>query len=161
MSARLLRIGDVAKAAGVSVDTVRHYERIGVLRRAPRTSAGYRVYQEEAIERVRLVRSAVQFGFSLNELAGFLRARDNGSPPCRAVRAAADQIMARVEAQIAELLDAREWMRTTLREWDRRLARTAPGEAAKLLEALPRSTGVHSEGRRPATKITKVRRSRR
>ncbi len=157
MSARLLRIGDVAKAAGVSVDTVRHYERIGVLRRAPRTSSGYRVYQAEAIERVRLVRSAVQFGFSLNELAVFLRARDNGSPPCRAVRAAADQIMARVEAQIAELLDTREWMRTTLREWDHRLAGAAPGEPAKLLEGLPRSTAIQSHGRRLVTNAGRSR----
>jgi len=138
MSARSLRIGAVAKAAGVSVDTVRHYERIGVLRRAPRTDSGYRVFQEDAIERVRLVRSAVQFGFSLNELAAFLRARDNGSPPCRAVRAAADQMMARVEAQIAGLLDTREWIRATLRQWDERLAKTPPGRPAKLLEHLSR-----------------------
>jgi DNA-binding transcriptional MerR regulator len=137
MNQRPLRIGDVARAAGVSVDTVRHYERIGVLRPPPRTGSGYRVYPQDAIDRVRLVRGAVQFGFSLRELTTFLRARDMGAPPCRAVRAAAQQIMERVEAQIAELMDTRTWMRTTLDEWDRRLARTRPGAPAHLLEDLP------------------------
>lgn len=138
MSQKPLRIGEVARAAGVSVDTVRHYERIGVLRAAPRTDAGYRLYSRDSINRVQLVRSAVQFGFSLKELALFLGARDKGAPPCRLVRAAAQQIMDRVEAQIAELLETREWMRTTLREWDQRLARTRPGDPARLLEDLPR-----------------------
>ncbi len=137
MSPKALRIGQVAKAAGVSVDTVRHYERIGALRAAPRSEAGYRLYSPESIDRVRLVRSAVQFGFSLKELAMFLGARDKGSPPCRAVRAAAQEIMDRVETQIAELLETREWMRATLGEWDQRLARTAPGTPARLLEDLP------------------------
>jgi DNA-binding transcriptional MerR regulator len=136
MGQKPLRIGEVARACGVSVDTVRHYERIGVLRTPPRTEAGYRLYSEDAIDRVRLVRGAVQFGFSLSELATFLRARDKGSPPCRAVRAAAQQIMARIEAQIADLLETRDWMRTTLREWDRRLAQTAPGTPARLLDHL-------------------------
>ena len=137
MDQRPLRIGDVARAAGVSVDTVRHYEQIGVLRPAPRTAAGYRTYSQDAIDRVRLVRRAVQFGFSLAELATFLRARDRGATPCRAVRAAAQQIMDRVDMQIADLLETREWMRTTLHEWDQRLARTPPGTAARLLDHLP------------------------
>jgi len=137
MDQRGLRIGAVARAAGVSVDTIRHYERIGVLRTAPRTSAGYRLYSQDAIDRVRLVRSAVQFGFSLTELATFLRARDKGAPPCRAVRVAAQRIMDRVESQIAELLETREWVRTTLHEWDQRLARTRPGTPARLLDHLP------------------------
>ena len=138
MNQRPLRIGQVARAAGVSVDTVRHYERIGVLRPAPRTDAGYRVYSQDAIGRVRLVRSAVQFGFSLTELVAFLHARDSGAAPCRAVRAAAQQIMDRVEVQIAELLETRARMRTTLHEWDQRLARTRPGTPARLLDHLPR-----------------------
>jgi DNA-binding transcriptional MerR regulator len=136
MNTRLLRIGEVAKAAGISVDTVRHYERIGVLRRAPRTESGYRVYQPDAIDRVRLVRAAVQFGFSLNELARFMRARDTGAPPCRAVRAAAQQIVERIELQIAELTETRTWIRAVLQQWDERLAQARPGEAARLLEAL-------------------------
>lgn len=138
MTTPSLRIGDVARTAGVSVDTVRHYERIGVLRRAPRTMSGYRVFGPEAIDRVRLVRTAVQFGFSLDELATFLRARDKGSPPCRAVRAAAQAIIDRVESQIADLIETRRWMRTTLREWDERLAAAPPGTPARLLEHLPR-----------------------
>lgn len=138
MTRNTLRIGQVARAAGVSVDTVRHYERIGVLKAAPRSDAGYRLYSHESIDRVRLVRSAVQFGFSLKELATFLGARDRGTPPCRTVRAAAQQILDRVETQIAELIETREWMRARLAEWDQRLARTRPGTPARLLDDLPR-----------------------
>jgi MerR family Zn(II)-responsive transcriptional regulator of zntA len=136
MDQRPLRIGEVARAASVSVDTVRHYERIGVLRPAPRTDAGYRMYSPDSIDRVRLVRRALQFGFSLTELATFLRARDKGGAPCRAVRAAAQHIMERVDSQIAELLETREWMRTTLHEWDQRLAGTPSGTPARLLDHL-------------------------
>ena len=68
------RIGVLAQQTGVSVDTIRHYERLGLLPKAARTNAGYRQYPPSAVERVRLVRHALPFGFSLRELAGFLGA---------------------------------------------------------------------------------------
>ena len=60
-----LRSGCLAKAAGVSPDTIRHYERIGVLPRASRTEAGYRVYPASAVERVLVVQRALRIGFTL------------------------------------------------------------------------------------------------
>lgn len=60
-----LRIGQVAARTGVSVHTIRYYERIGVLPKPARTNAGYRQYSESSVLRIRLVRNAVQFGFSL------------------------------------------------------------------------------------------------
>jgi DNA-binding transcriptional MerR regulator len=137
MADTVLRIGDVAKAAGVSPDTIRHYERTGVIPRASRSEAGYRLYSPDALARVLLVRNGLQFGFSLRELAGFLKARENGAAPCRQVRATAEAILTRVELRIGELEHARTAIRDTLRQWDARLAAAGDRSPALLLEALP------------------------
>jgi len=82
---RGLRSGSLAKATGVSPDTIRHYERIGVLAKAARTESGYRVYPEGAVERVLVVQKALRIGFTLAELADVLKARDAGRVPCARV----------------------------------------------------------------------------
>jgi DNA-binding transcriptional MerR regulator len=156
MGTRLLRIGEVANACAVSVDTVRHYERLGLLPNVVRTSSNQRRYSPKAIARVELVRRAVRFGFSLPELARFMKARDNGHPPCRAVRDAAEHLFHQVESQLAELMRRRDAMEHVLRDWDQTLAGAAPNGAAGLLERLPAAgpTGpTHRRGtpmRRPA-----------
>jgi DNA-binding transcriptional MerR regulator len=137
MADTLLRIGDVAKAAGVSPDTIRHYEKTGVIPRARRSDAGYRLYSPDALARVLLVRNGLQFGFSLRELARFLKAREHGAAPCRQVRATAEAILTRVEHRIVELEHARASIRETLTHWDARLAAAGDHSPALLLEALP------------------------
>jgi DNA-binding transcriptional MerR regulator len=135
----LLGIGQLAKTAGVSVDTVRHYERLGLIPKAARTNAGYRRYPTATIDRITLVRHALRFGFSLRDIAGFLRVRASGGMPCRDVRAAATRILTAVDQRIAELTAARTEMERTLRNWDRRLARTPADRPAHLLELLETS----------------------
>lgn len=81
--------GELAAAAGVSTDTLRHYERKGVLPKPNRASNGYRRYPANALERVRLIRNALAVGFTLDELSRFLSERDQGGAPCGAVRALA------------------------------------------------------------------------
>lgn len=130
-------IGELAARCGVSRDTIRYYERLGLLPRASRTPAGYRQFPPPAVNRVQLVRNAVRFGFSLQQIAGFLRARDAGAAPCRRVRDAAADMLADVERQIAELNQRREAMRETLENWDVRLAAAPVGPPARLLESLP------------------------
>jgi len=78
---------DVADAAGVSTDTLRHYERLGLLPKTARTSAGYRRYPPSVIGRVQLIQRALVVGFSLKDLASVLRQRESGEAPCRRVRA--------------------------------------------------------------------------
>ena len=75
---KFLNSGELAKAAGVSTDTLRHYERKGVLARPKRGSNGYRQYPADALDRVCLVRRALAVDFTLDELAGILRVRDGG-----------------------------------------------------------------------------------
>src|ERR1700733_4667315 len=75
-SSKTLYSGALPGAAAVSPDTIRHYEKIGVLPRASRTPSGYRVYPATALERVLVVQRALRIGFALAELAAFLEARD-------------------------------------------------------------------------------------
>jgi DNA-binding transcriptional MerR regulator len=130
------RAGELARAAGVSTDTLRHYERKGVLAAPRRSANGYREYPPEAIARVLLIRRALGVGFTLDELALILRARERGGTPCRQVRALAAAKLAEIEARLRELVAVRGDLRATLDEWDARLAKTPGGERAHLLESL-------------------------
>jgi DNA-binding transcriptional MerR regulator len=120
----------------VSPDSIRHYERLGLLPAAERTSGGYRLYAPAAVERVQLIRSAVRVGFSLRQLAAFLRERQEGGAPCRKVRDAAERILASVDDQIAELQATKAALAAMVRDWDERLTRTPPHQPARLLDAI-------------------------
>jgi DNA-binding transcriptional MerR regulator len=128
--------GELAQLAGVSADTLRHYERIGVLPRPPRTASGYRRYPPSAVDRVRLIRRALAIGFSLDELRRILKVRDGGGAPCRNVRDLAAGKLGQIEQRIAELKALRDQLRGLLQDWDKRLSQTPDGQPARLLELL-------------------------
>jgi DNA-binding transcriptional MerR regulator len=135
-----IRIGDLAAMSGFSRDTIRYYERIGLLGAPPRTDGGFRVYGEQTVKRLRVIRNARRFGFALTEIRGFMRVRDAGGAPCAEVRGAAERRLAEVDAQIRELTELRRGMRRTLSRWNDRLSATPNGTRAGLLEgeiALP------------------------
>ena len=134
-----MRSGELAQLSGVSTDTLRHYERVGVLAKAPRTTGGYRQYPPAALDRVHLVRRAISVGFTLAELARVLRIRDKGGAPCRQVRDLAHSKLEEVERRLEELVLVRDHLQMLLKDWDERLARTAPGQRAGLLDLLVRS----------------------
>ncbi len=136
------RSGTLARDAGVSTDTLRHYERRGLLARPRRLANGYRQYEPDALIRVRLIQRALSVGFTLDELGRILKARARGAPPCRQVRALAAEKLAEIDARLEDLETFREALRKTLRAWDERLSHAAPGEAAHLLESLPESGGL-------------------
>ncbi len=131
-----LRSSQLARLAGVSADTLRHYERKGLLPTAVRSANGYREYPPEACARVRLVRRAVALGFTLDELARIVNVRDRGGAPCSAVRALAAEKLSLLEGRLAEIQDACDRLRTVLEHWDALLARTPRGARAALLDAL-------------------------
>ena len=120
-----LSSGKLADLAGVSRDTLRHYERKGVLPRALRGQNGYRQYPPEALQRVQLIRRALSVGFTLDELARVLRVRDAGGAPCEEVRKLATQKLLAVQDQLRELTELRDDLQKTLSDWDVRLARRA------------------------------------
>lgn len=128
---------ELAEVAGVSTDTLRHYERMGLFPRPPRSANGYRQYPAATQDRVRLVQRALAVGFSLEELARILGQRDNGKAPCREVRALAQAKLTDLERRLAELEVLRRELKTILQDWDLRLAQTEPGGRADLLNSLP------------------------
>ena len=136
-----LRSGELARLAGVSTDTLRHYERRRVLARPRRLPNGYRQYPPEALARVLLVRRAIAFGFTLDELARVLSTRARGAAPCKEVRGLAAAKLAEVEERLAQLIELRDELRATLKEWDGRLSETPDGRRAGLLEALATGNG--------------------
>jgi DNA-binding transcriptional MerR regulator len=131
-----LRSGQVAERTGVSPDTIRHYERIGILPHPPRSSGGYRLYSADVIERVHLVQRALQLGFTLSELSEILRVRDKGGVPCRRVLNLAEEKLHSLERQIAELRETHGYMKSLVRQWRLKLTQTEPGAKALLLHSL-------------------------
>ncbi len=137
ISGTTLSAGELARRAGVSADTLRYYERKGVLAPPPRGANGYRRYPEQTLGRVQLIRRALGLGLTLDDLAGVLRVRDRGGIPCGRVRALAATKLEEVEARLRELMNLRNDLREALRAWDTQLAKTPAGKRAGLLESLP------------------------
>ena len=86
MSHSGLQIGEVAERAGVSIDTVRYYERRRLLPRAARTGGGFRLFPAVAVERIRFIKQAQGLGFSLEEIERLLVVGRKGAAECRGVR---------------------------------------------------------------------------
>ena len=98
-----MKIGEVAGQAGVTVDTVRFYERVGVLPSPARTESGYRDYVPETVERIRLTRELQAIGFTLNEAVDALTAHDAGGATCESERWRLQAVLHRVDTKLAEL----------------------------------------------------------
>lgn len=98
-----LKIGQVARDAGVSVDTVRFYERRGVLPTPVREPSGYRRYTQTAAQRIRLTRSLQALGFTLDEVIDALASLDTGEATCEGERWRFEQVLERIDAKLAEL----------------------------------------------------------
>ncbi len=107
-------IGRVAKAAGVSVQAVRYYERLGLLPAAQRTPAGYRIYGPESVDRLQFVKQAQELGFSLDEIREILRLRYDGRSPCKCVSKLLEQKLEKIEHDIRLLVRFRHDLRKTL-----------------------------------------------
>jgi DNA-binding transcriptional MerR regulator len=136
MTEKWLGPRDVATQSGVSTDTLRHYEQLGLLAAPFRTDAGYRRYHPSAVGRVLLIQRALAVGFSLRELASVLKQRESGEPPCRRVRVLVGDRLVALNRQLRDLTALRDDMNALLRDWDERLATTPKGQRARLLDML-------------------------
>lgn len=139
----------------MSRDTIRHYERLGLIDPPARTDGGYRLFPLIAADRITLIRDAVRVGFSLRQLGTFLRARRSGRAPCRDVRLAAARILDSVNAQIDTLASTRDALQKMLDDWDARLARTPASQQAHLLDALDASAAAPT--RSPSSNLKRRR----
>jgi MerR family copper efflux transcriptional regulator len=116
-----LRISQLAEQAGVGIDTVRYYERAGLLPEPPRRPSGYREYPPQSLQRLRFIRRAKALGFSLEEIAGLLELSDRRGD-IDAVKRLAEQRLSEVEARLRELQGIRDGLRG--------LVRACPGHGA-------------------------------
>ncbi|MCH7778598.1 MAG: MerR family DNA-binding protein [Gemmatimonadetes bacterium] len=96
-------IGQVAKRAGVGVETVRFYERRGLIEQPIKRNAGYRVYPEDVVHRIRFIRHAKDLGFTLNEIGELLSLRPDPHGSCDAVKERAEAKVADIEEKIGSL----------------------------------------------------------
>jgi MerR family mercuric resistance operon transcriptional regulator len=99
----VLTIGEVAKAAEIGVETIRFYEREGLIAEPPRRASGYRQYPREAIRRLRFIRRAKELGFTLREIGELLSLRVDPSTTCADVRAMARAKIEDIDGRVAEL----------------------------------------------------------
>jgi len=114
--ARRMKIGQVAADADVSVDTVRFYERRGVLPTPQRRPSGYREYAASTVERIRMARTLQHLGFTLDEVIDALHAHDSGTATCDSERWRLEAVVDRIDAKIAELRRTRRTVTTTIEE---------------------------------------------
>jgi len=98
-----LTIGQVARQAGLGVETVRFYERRGLIEEPPRRRSGYRAYPAEAVRRLRFIRRAKELGFSLAEVGELLSLRAASRAQCARVRTQVEAKMADIEERISDL----------------------------------------------------------
>jgi Cu(I)-responsive transcriptional regulator len=96
-------IGELARSTGTKVETIRYYERIGVLQAPVRTSANYRAYARSDVERLSFVRRARELGFTLDQVRALLRLSDDREQSCAEVDRLAGAQLAEVDRRIADL----------------------------------------------------------
>lgn len=96
-------IGKIARTSGTGIETIRFYEREGLLQKPARTPSGYRQYSADAVARLRFIRQAKQLGFSLNEIKELLAFRAAPGKSCRDVKARAERKIADIDGRIAAL----------------------------------------------------------
>jgi DNA-binding transcriptional MerR regulator len=111
-----MKIGQVADEADVSVDTIRFYERRGVLPAAQRRPSGYREYPASTVERIRTARALQHLGFTLEEVIEALRAHDSGAATCASELWRLEAVVERIDARIAELRRTRHDLIATIAE---------------------------------------------
>jgi DNA-binding transcriptional MerR regulator len=102
-----IQIGKVAKASGSSIDTIRYYERLGLLPPAERKKSGYRLYSPEIASRVQFIRQARAVGFRLDEIRAILRMKYADQSPCECTRQMLQRRLADMEEQSKTLANFR------------------------------------------------------
>lgn len=134
---RLMTIGSLARTTGCRIETVRFYERVGLLPNPPRSGGGYRLYDGTAVGRLTFIRRARELGFSLDAVRTMLRLASERARPCAEVRVVASTHLRDVRARIADLQAMARVLRTTVA----RCARGVGSECA-LIEALSSGAGL-------------------
>ena len=144
----MLSIGQVARRAGVGVETVRFYEREGLLEEPPRRASGYRQYDEQVVKRLHFIKRAQQLGFSLKEITELLMLRVDGQTSCEEVKRHAETKIAGVEQKLLEL----QRMRQALLQVASLCTGEGPRSRCPMLDALDQYEPLDEIARRDKTR---------
>ena len=152
-------IGELARAAGMTVEGVRFYERSGLLPPAGRSGSGYRLYGPDALERVAFIRQAQAIGLSLDEIRRVLALSQAGVRPCKEVEAFMRGKVAEIDRRLHELRALKRRLTDTLVRWEAEGGVGRGGHVCALIEA---TSGPQDQrpGRRQTRSQDRGRRAR-
>lgn len=137
-----MTIGQVAKQAGVNVQTIRFYERKGLVTPVGRRASGYRQYTPDAVRRIRFIKHAQEIGFSLREMEELLSLRVDPGMTCADVRTRAEEKVIEVESKILNLQHMQRALQVLVDQCDGH----GPVSACPIIEALDEVNGVTLDG---------------
>jgi DNA-binding transcriptional MerR regulator len=134
-----LKVGQVAAEAGVGVQTLHYYERLGLLPKPNRSDANYRLYSSETIRRVRFIKKAQAMGMTLDETKQILDLKEHGRAPCAKVAELGERHLQEIDMRLAELRKYRRALADALNDWreEDTTERQCAGEFCDLIERLP------------------------
>jgi len=135
MNDKALLIGRLAKLSGVKPDTIRFYERSGLLSKPQRLASGYRIYDDAALKQLRFIRKAQSLGFSLDEIQRIMSLRGQGKETCRCVVAMAEATLTETQSKLEELRKFKDTLATNLTRWKRKRRGPIAAEFCALIEA--------------------------
>jgi len=107
-------IGQLARVSGVKASTIRYYKRIGILHPEGRTASNYRLYDEEALGRLRFIRASQATGFPLEDITVLLRLRDGTNDICEDVQGLIEERFSDLERRMADLWHVQQVLKATL-----------------------------------------------
>jgi len=128
-----MQIGELAKRGGVSIQTVRYYERYGLLPKPERKPSRYRIYGESDIQRLQFVLHAKALGFTLDEIRHILELRRRQVCPCGEVRRLGEERLVQLDAQITELNRFRNKLARAVSQWQKCPGAAPAGDAICVL----------------------------
>jgi len=137
------QIGEIAKETGASIDTIRYYEKLGLLAKPARSEGGFRIYSKAMVDRLRFVKKAKSLGLTLKEIRGIVQCSDEGLRPCcDLVRKLFEKKITEFETRIKELQKMRRNLVSLLSQWvSSKEARNRPFAVCPQIETKPKKRG--------------------
>ncbi len=140
-----LKIGEVSKRSGVGIETLRFYERSGVLDKPARTYSGYRVYRPEVLERLDFIKRAQVLGFTLDEIKQLIAHKRSGKSPCAEVREIVSHRLKELDERMREMRRYRQELAEAVEEWEEQ--GEVEGHVCGLIENTSIENGIRKSNR--------------
>lgn len=135
-----MRIGELAARLAINPKTIRYYEGIGLLPEPERTASGYRLYDEDAVERLTFIKTAQRLGITLDEIREILALRERGDQPCDYVRTVLRREVTEIDQRLAELTALRDQL-VAIDDLANKLPESRPG-ACRLIDHIRQRDGA-------------------